>query len=50
MTLFFIAIWAGGLGARTDRKIGFWRRVLWPHDLGEALHKWALRERGEKTE
>lgn len=37
MTMFFVAIWLGGVDAMPSRKIGFWRRVFWPCDLGVHL-------------
>ena len=30
-------IYAGGLSALPEKKIGFWRRVFWPVAIGEYL-------------
>lgn len=30
-------IYFGGAGAFPDRKLGFFRRVLWPFELGERI-------------
>ena len=42
MNLFFVMIFLGGMGARPDQKIGFWKRVLWPSVLGVVLYDMAL--------
>ena len=42
MNMFFLLIFLGGMGARPERKIGFWSRVIWPVRVAEMLHGMAL--------
>jgi len=38
--IFFMIYW-GGAVSNWDEKRGFWLRVFWPMELGEALYIWA---------
>jgi hypothetical protein len=44
MSLFLYLIWIGGVFAYPDQKIGFFRRIFWPHEIGEKLAEWVLRK------
>lgn len=41
MTVFTLMIWAGGVFAMPDQKLGIQRRLMWPAELGERLAAWS---------
>jgi len=43
MTLFICLVWGGGASAATQR-LGFFRSLIWPVYLGEALADFAIRK------
>ena len=42
MDAFFWLIYWGGVMHDMDAKIGFWRRLFWPLELGETLARFAM--------
>lgn len=44
MSPFVLWVYMGGLFAFPNRKLGLYRRVTWPFELGERLAEFALKD------